>query len=184
MTDRTLTRWVGSSASPPSRGLQPQRKGNPDVLKDGSPSHRDLMPAVMTPQQHASHRRTLLATATRTTKPFRPTQLPQVCPATFLAAQPRVEFLQAARIVFHALVYCRQYTRVSHVHTYLTQFFITFSLWRTLAPSLLHSDGEGEGVGRTPIRLDEVDGVRARSDNLRLDAGAVTRASLAAQQGQ
>jgi len=79
------------------------------VLKNGSGRHGNLMPAVVTPQQRASHRRIHLTVATRTTKALRPAQLLQVFPAIVIAAKSRVEFQQVARIVFHALAYYRLY---------------------------------------------------------------------------
>jgi hypothetical protein len=85
--------------------LKPKPKRDVGVLKDGSRSDRNLMPAITASQQHRSNRRTPLAAAMRANKALKPAQLPQVLPASLVARKPVVELPQVPWVVLHPAKY-------------------------------------------------------------------------------
>jgi len=89
----------------PPHGLKPKPKRDVGVLKDGSRSDRNLMPAITASQQHRSNRRTPLAAAMRANKALKPAQLPQVLPASLVARKPVVELPQVPWVVLHPAKY-------------------------------------------------------------------------------
>src|SRR5487761_1175149 len=109
----------------PPHGAEPHRQGSSRVLENRPRRHRSLRAAGRAFPQHASDRPCLAATALRTAKAFRPTQLCQILSTRCFGREACFQFKQVSRIIFHELKHYSLWLPESS--RYLSGLFMTAS---------------------------------------------------------